>query len=110
MFSSRCSPPLAAILHKVLSITDIETDDQVLTAGDTNAAVDSEDSLADALKTRGGGVYGNYPVLTVSKRPAGARAMVQASAADSSGNVGTAAKPEQDAAQPPILEECCSRT
>lgn len=92
---------------KVLSITDIETDDQSLTAGDSSAPMASDSDLAAALRRTGGGVYGNYPVIRVSKRAAGAAAGASRGGA-SAGKAG--AEGPQGGAAAPDWEGCCSRT
>ena len=53
---------------QVLSVTDIEAEDQTLFAGDSSAPITNDDGLKAALRTTGGGLYGNYPVIRVTKR------------------------------------------
>lgn len=90
----------------MLSITDIETDQQSLTAGDSSTPMATDADLAAGLKRTGGGVYGNYPVIRVSKRPAGggggSRGGISAETAGAGKSQGTAA--------PPDWKGCCSRT
>lgn len=94
---------------KVLSVTDIEANDQVLTTGDTSAVVDSDASLASALRRSGGGVYGNYPVLQVARRAAGAHAARQDDGAPNSWKQDVAGTTRQGALQTPKWNEGCSR-
>lgn len=91
---------------QVLSITDIDISDQELATGDTNASIDSDASLVAALRRTGGGVYGNYPVIRVSKRAGGHAGAGQdgippqvAMAVTGQGATGT-----------PDWQGCCSRT
>lgn len=91
---------------QVLSVTDIETDDQALAAGDSDAPIDSDTSLMAALRRTGGGVYGNYPVIRVTKRAAdtGGAGNGGISAAE------TEAKGKQATTDTPEWEGCCSKT
>eukprot|EP00752_Nemacystus_decipiens_P003103 g2874.t1 len=100
------SEGLEIFRFQVLSMTDIETDQQCLTAGDSTTPMATDADLAAGLKRTGGGVYGNYPVIRVSKRPAGAGgASPGAASAETAG-----AKKPQGAAGPPDWKGCCSRT
>lgn len=101
------NPLLLSARNQVLSITDIETDQQFLTAGDSTTPMATDADLADGLKRTGGGVYGNYPVIRVSKRVAGAGGASR-SAVSSQETAG--AKKSQGAASPPDWKGCCSRT
>lgn len=49
-------------------MTDIGTDEQILTTGESSTPIADDDGLKAALKTKGGGLYGNYPVVRVTKR------------------------------------------
>lgn len=91
----------------MLSITDIEFEEQALTGGDANTPIDTDASLTSALQGTGGGMYGNYPVVRVTKRVAGARG--QGGSGDSAQNAqAKQSKGAIDAA--PAWDECCSRT
>lgn len=92
--------------NQVLSITDIETEEQSLAAGDSSTPMATDADLAAGLKVTGGGVYGNYPVIRVSKRAAGAGA---ASRGGASAKMAGAEK-SRGAAAPPDWKGCCSRT
>lgn len=104
------------LVNKVLSVTDIETEDQVLTTGDTDSPVDSDAALASALQRSGGGVYGNYPVLRVTRRAAGAASTTRRDGGGRgtprSGALSDAQADETtagDVGETPKWDECCSR-
>eukprot|EP00903_Cladosiphon_okamuranus_P017573 g16186.t1 len=102
------SEGLEIFKFQVLSITDIDTDQQSLTAGDSRTPMATDADLAAGLKRTGGGVYGNYPVIRVSKKRAagaGGRASRGGASAEPAG-----AKKSQGAAAPTNWEGCCSRT
>lgn len=91
----------------MLSITDIKIEEQALTGGDANRPIDTDASLTAALQGTGGGMYGNYPVVRVTKRVPGA------------GGQGGSEDPAQSAQAKksiaavdvvPAWDECCSRT
>lgn len=91
----------------MLSITDIEFDEQALTGGDSNRPIDTDATLAAALQGTGGGMYGNYPVVRVTKRVAGAGG--QGGSGDFAQNAQLKnSKGAVDAA--PAWDESCSRT
>lgn len=92
--------------NQVLSVTDIETDEQSLTAGDSNTPMASDADLASGLKRTGGGVYGNYPVIRVSKRAGGAEGASRGGTSTKTAD----AKRSQGAAASPDWKGCCSRT
>ncbi|CAM9150392.1 unnamed protein product [Scytosiphon promiscuus] len=102
------SEGLEIFKFQVLSLTDIETDDQSLTAGDSATPIASDADLTAALRRTGGGVYGNYPVIRVSKRAVGKRGGVGGAGAPAARKA--AAEERQGATAPPNLESCCSRT
>lgn len=96
------------MLRQVLSLTDIETEDQSLTSGDSATPINSDADLTAALRKTGGGVYGNYPIIRVAKRAVGTgggaggtRPVAQKAAAEEQ-QAGIIAAPD--------LEGCCSRT
>eukprot|EP00611_Tribonema_gayanum_P022563 TRINITY_DN454_c0_g1_i2.p1 TRINITY_DN454_c0_g1~~TRINITY_DN454_c0_g1_i2.p1 ORF type:complete len:1026 (+),score=334.69 TRINITY_DN454_c0_g1_i2:184-3261(+) len=63
------SDGLDVLQFQILSITDIEVDEQLITGGpdDQPVSVLSDADLKKALSLGGGGMYGNYPVLRVKK-------------------------------------------
>ncbi|KAG5179289.1 putative peptide n-glycanase [Tribonema minus] len=63
------SDGLDVLQFQILSITDIEVDEQLITGGpdDQPVSVRSDADLKKALSLGGGGMYGNYPVLRVKK-------------------------------------------
>ncbi|CAM9575191.1 unnamed protein product [Hapterophycus canaliculatus] len=93
---------------QVLSLTDIETDDQSLTAGDSATPIANDADLTAALRRTGGGVYGNYPIIRVSKRAAGTGGAARVDAPPVAQKA--AAAEQQGVTAPPDLESCCSRT
>ena len=94
-------------VFQVLSITDIEFDEQALTGGDSNRPIDTDATFAAALQGTGGGMYGNYPVVRVTKRVAGAGGY---------GGSGCSAQKAQSKTSKGVVDaasawdECCSRT
>lgn len=90
-------------ISQVLSITDIETNDQALVTGDSNIPIDSDASLAAGLRRTGGGLYGNYPVISVTKRAASARKARQ-------DGVSARSATATGAVDVPAWDGCCSRT
>ncbi|CAN0115449.1 unnamed protein product [Ectocarpus sp. 12 AP-2014] len=97
------SEGLEIFKFQVLSLTDIEAEEQSLAAGDSNTPIDSDADLTAALRKAGGGVYGNYPVIRVSKRSKVARGGASAGRA-SAGTAAGATASKVD------WEGCCSRT
>ncbi|CAM9281638.1 unnamed protein product [Ectocarpus sp. 8 AP-2014] len=89
---------------QVLSLTDIEAEEQSLAAGDSNTPIDSDADLTAALRKTGGGVYGNYPVIRVSKRSKVARGGASGGRASARTAAGATAASKVD------WKGCCSRT
>lgn len=87
-------------------MTDIEVNEQVLSTGGSNTPVDSDSSLMAALRITGGGVYGNYPIISVAKRVKGTRGAEEAEISARS----ALATGVQGGGGTPDWESCCSRT
>lgn len=88
-------------------MTGIDRDEQVLTSSEANVPVDSDASLAEALRRTGGGLYGNYPVMKVARSPSpavsvSAQFAASTSRATVSDGVGKAASASD-------WDKCCSR-